>query len=666
MMPIQNNNSEIVCRWTAALRHRARLIDEDMNLAIAGAQRAATWSQSLVRMRRAIEKSERMRERRKGLVNQVSSIIYGFEDSDSEYEDEGDLEQEDNGSFLVSFISAVMADAYINLGMDSGDSFGGPAQDEAVQEAKKKLKRRSVFKPKAGRARDSKERDLRRNSSIIQDIHTLAPLEPYEVEDELWENQRWRPKTGWGAKSLLPTDRAPFTDRIGRGNYKSLEDAAVPHGWDEVSSWELDLTGQINGQCGDDGWTYAIDFPPLDSSKARGKPRITKGVRTVVRRRRWFRRRKPSKKTRIESPVIWHGWLGRQSSSSGRWVSRYAVLTRGLRLHGKNTGVALSYFRYEFPQHLDIVGTNNYEAWSELTPKHLKTYSLDGANVIYKNSSSPKAPYKFQVRLATQQDALEFNCCTLEERENWVGAIEHSVKDQKARFTLAKSLTKSLQLSSSLEVTKVPRYKNTILDRLVPMQVDNTFHLMFEDETFMHEFFEFNKATLLGKPGKVKWDNGLNKGSRRELRYQFSSKRALYGGCEIIQKQKLVRIDRGHEYQIDGSLQSPESPFGNIYIDELRICLSDYKGKLTRLTISHRINLRSDDDEVRQFVESSALSQVLEHYSDRFLPYLTRVIKRRAKEEKEGKRDMQFASPTGIMYEMDRLKKSMTAFGYQY
>jgi len=667
MTPVQTDNEEIVIRWVAALRHRTGNIDPQMEADSERAERLALYLQSVVKMRKAIEKVDRMQKRRKGIMNQLGNMLYGIVDTDSEYDDSDEEETKSAGSmqvakkknkveepaspFLVTFVSALAADLY--------DTTFGSSEPEREKIAKE-VKHRSVYRPKTTAMEEEKKiqilepEELKHSSSYLQDAYTLPPLEPYEVEDELWENERWQIGAGWGRESLFPTDRAPFTDRIGRGNFKSLDDVEWPEGWDETFPWTLDTSGQTNGMCGDNGWTYGLDFPPVDASLARGKPMITKTMGSAVRRRRWFRRRIPHRKTRIESPVIWSGWLGRKSSGSGRWQSRFFALTRGLRLHGKITGVALSYFRYSCETHLDFVGSSDLENWNRLTGRELRTWNLDGAYVMDKDNMDhlkAQGPYMFEVRMATEQAKLV--AMSAEAREHWVGAIEFAVKDQVKRFTLTKSLELPNQLGSFMEVSQ---YQNHILDRLIPIYVDDAFDMFFRDEDFRKEFYERCKFKLVSNS---KWSKNAEANSRREIVYKTPKKS---GGFEVIKKEKIVRSSPGEGFQIDASMQSVEAPFGNIYQDELRMVLANWKDKATRVFISHRVNLRTEDESVVTFVESNARSLVLDHHIKHWLPFVQKTLKNRRKKETEREvSSLKIASPVGIEYQVDREKKGLKA-----
>ncbi|GBG27321.1 Tectonin beta-propeller repeat-containing protein 1 [Hondaea fermentalgiana] len=726
MMPVQSDNEDIVVRWVAALRHRARILNAEQERDLEDATRVAIWAQSIARMRNAQAKADRRRERRNGLLKRLGAAIYGYPDTDSE--DEGEDEDlvprrpmqavssiyergstrvsstrrtftratrtstvrtappaEPASPFLVTFVSALAADWY-DLAFGAASASDATNQAGTGARSTQKSPRRSVFKPKLTLSEaawnqisqfddsyDEDEEDLETdedhqrgtllsNPTFVQDTFTIKPLEAGEIEDELWENERYGLKKGWSAEALLATDRWHFTDRIGRGQLESLDELEVPEGFEITTDWTLDVSGSISGQCGADGWTYAMDFGPLDSNLAKGTPRIATTISTVVRHRRWYRRRMPIRQSRIESPVIWHGWLGRRSSGTGRWQCRYFVLTQGLRLHGKITGIALSYFRFDFPNHLELVGSLDLDAWNQLTRHELRTWSLDGAVVINKNDPSQQqttGPYIFEVSLPQEKQPVKFTTNSLISRENWIGAIEFALRDQVKRFTL----TKSMELPLEGAFLDTPQYCNLILDRLLPLRVDECFDLLYFDDEFHENFFESCKFEVeLEEP----WSLDTQIGSRRKIVYR-TPKRKVYAGHEVIAKDKLVRSDPGAGYQVDSSLQSPESPYGNIYQDEIRVVLVDWKNKMTRIIITHQVDLRAEDESVRVFVESNARRQVLAHYVEDWLPYVQTVLKRRRHEQQQQQvTQLTIASPSGIAYRVDEEVSSIRPVNPRY
>ncbi|KAJ3368285.1 hypothetical protein GGF31_006516 [Allomyces arbusculus] len=131
----------------------------------------------------------------------------------------------------------------------------------------------------------------RRSSSSSTASVRLAPRPPPRVPphveyEEVWENQRGtaifgRPK--FSAKSLLPTDRGPWSDE--RGNFRVPKDRLQlpdPAKWEWDGEWMIDMSGDVDPE----GWQYAFNFGTFPWS-------ASCGLTSYVRRRRWVRLRKP-------------------------------------------------------------------------------------------------------------------------------------------------------------------------------------------------------------------------------------------------------------------------------------------------------------------------------------------------------------------------------------
>ncbi|KAJ6768459.1 hypothetical protein OIU74_022180, partial [Salix koriyanagi] len=107
------------------------------------------------------------------------------------------------------------------------------------------------------------------------------------VIEEIFENQRYHPISGWGNK--LPGFRS-----IGPGRWSTkgllmfikgdFFEPNLPTGWHWTSTWIIDKSVPVD----DDGWTYGPDFHALKWPPA---SKSYKSAHNVVRRRRWIRRR---------------------------------------------------------------------------------------------------------------------------------------------------------------------------------------------------------------------------------------------------------------------------------------------------------------------------------------------------------------------------------------
>ena len=92
----------------------------------------------------------------------------------------------------------------------------------------------------------------------------------------VYENQRWFPIKGW-TSSLLPTDRAHFSDKTGKLTL-SMESYPLPASYAWLGGWTVVVSEEDTDA---EGWRYAVDFPAHYQHR--------QGPTTMVRRRRWQR-----------------------------------------------------------------------------------------------------------------------------------------------------------------------------------------------------------------------------------------------------------------------------------------------------------------------------------------------------------------------------------------
>uniref|UniRef100_A0A6N2LUY9 PH domain-containing protein n=1 Tax=Salix viminalis TaxID=40686 RepID=A0A6N2LUY9_SALVM len=106
------------------------------------------------------------------------------------------------------------------------------------------------------------------------------------VIEEIFENQRYHPISGWGNK--LPGFRSIGPGRWSTRDFscssKDFFEPNLPTGWHWTSTWIIDKSVPVD----DDGWTYGPDFHALKWPPA---SKSYKSAHNVVRRRRWIRRR---------------------------------------------------------------------------------------------------------------------------------------------------------------------------------------------------------------------------------------------------------------------------------------------------------------------------------------------------------------------------------------
>ncbi|KAK9834254.1 hypothetical protein WJX81_000411 [Elliptochloris bilobata] len=107
------------------------------------------------------------------------------------------------------------------------------------------------------------------------------------VAEEVFENERFMPLRGWGARgNLLPGERGRFSTRSGARSWPDFPDVRLPDGWQWEGPWEVEVSRGTDPS----GWSYAVDwgglsYPPPPSAAYRK-------LCDFVRRRHWLRRRR--------------------------------------------------------------------------------------------------------------------------------------------------------------------------------------------------------------------------------------------------------------------------------------------------------------------------------------------------------------------------------------
>ncbi|GBG31941.1 Vacuolar protein sorting-associated protein VTA1-like [Hondaea fermentalgiana] len=288
----------------------------------------------------------------------------------------------------------------------------------------------------------------------------VVPLAEGEEEDEIWENQRWsfldlkdkRIKRGWSGASLLPQERKPFTNRIGHGLGRDLDEVEaalpVPPGWEITTPFIVDMSGVSQSRCDAEGWRYESQFNALDSKQAKGSQRGQANARWVVRQRRWYRRRKPvsdapEQAARTPSWVAAHGWLGMRGMSTGvLWRSRYAMIVMPKDLCSASAedcdsdksaprpgGINVAFWAY-FTKDLKGHGavTNLYDVdWASLPDKLLHIKPLDRSCSVSDRVATVDHPGYFELHLSGESKPRMLNAETRENRVRWIRALREAI-----------------------------------------------------------------------------------------------------------------------------------------------------------------------------------------------------------------------------------------------
>jgi len=552
LMPVNKLDRDLILRWTAALQFRSGSYDPSISGDAMRARKAAVWAQSKYRMWKAKQRVQRRRDRKNALVNRLAAAIgmdgWGLGDSDDEDEDGGN-----DGGFLETYKNqvydagaSVVNTAWAAVGSWLG--LGGlpttvPEEEEEAKES------------------PSSTSTTRRGSIQVQFSNDLPPLQPGEVEDEMWENQRWTPATGWSTKTLGKTERCPFTDRLGRGNFSKEGGVPLPAGWEAKSSWQLDLSAVNKGRCDKEGFCYSLDWPLLDADFARGRFVITQGPRDFVRRRRWYRRRVCANESNLldtTSPILMHGWLGSKSPGTGRWNTRMFVLTRpGLRIGEALTKFpAITQFRFSFKEYEAVLENGGVDGakWRALTDKQCTTVELDPRLcVVDETVANGKYPGYFCLVLDGKQRKRQFNANDSGGREAWANAIRTALED-----ALKSKRPRTMRLvGGAFETTSYP---TIIMDSLLLAPIDAVEEAFFQSPSVVAAV---NIRSGFQQPSVSSWN-----GNTKTITYTDNAR-----GGQVNETWIRARTEPGRGFVVDRRIEAPHAQFGDEHAIKCRFVL---------------------------------------------------------------------------------------------
>ncbi|KAH9312827.1 hypothetical protein KI387_027862 [Taxus chinensis] len=136
------------------------------------------------------------------------------------------------------------------------------------------------------------------------DVRTNSDTRSAVITEEIFENQRYHPLSGWGNKWPgfgISTDPGHWSTNDYSYSSKDFFEPNLPSGWVWTSNWVVDKSLFVDS----DGWAYGSDFQslkwPLLSTKT-----CKRSAFDFTRRRRWVRTRKQvsGSKERYKREVI--------------------------------------------------------------------------------------------------------------------------------------------------------------------------------------------------------------------------------------------------------------------------------------------------------------------------------------------------------------------------
>lgn len=128
---------------------------------------------------------------------------------------------------------------------------------------------------------------------------------------DAWENQRYKPmQGGWQPPFVsgvpnMSDITGNFMISVGENN---LPVSQLPTGWEWICDWSVDVSNMF-GSCDSDGWSYASSFESIFEASQKKLLAGEMGRLSLVRRRRWIRRRKcitVSAKRDFQARIFWN------------------------------------------------------------------------------------------------------------------------------------------------------------------------------------------------------------------------------------------------------------------------------------------------------------------------------------------------------------------------
>uniref|UniRef100_A0A0E0JZW8 C2 domain-containing protein n=1 Tax=Oryza punctata TaxID=4537 RepID=A0A0E0JZW8_ORYPU len=136
------------------------------------------------------------------------------------------------------------------------------------------------------------------------------------IIDEVFENQWYRPTSGWGSNpaSDQGCDVGPWSTKDGSYSSKVFFEPCLPPGWKWTSPWKIEISSSVDS----DGWAYAANFQNLNWPSSWKSP---KSPHDFVRRRRWVRSWQPMQEQRAEIPRKIIAVMEPHSSTALPWTT---------------------------------------------------------------------------------------------------------------------------------------------------------------------------------------------------------------------------------------------------------------------------------------------------------------------------------------------------------
>uniref|UniRef100_A0A0D9VFX1 C2 domain-containing protein n=1 Tax=Leersia perrieri TaxID=77586 RepID=A0A0D9VFX1_9ORYZ len=136
------------------------------------------------------------------------------------------------------------------------------------------------------------------------------------IVDEVFENQCYRPISGWGSNPASDKGRdvEQWSTKDFSYSSKAFFEPRLPPGWKWTSPWKIEKSSSVDS----DGWAYAANFENLDWPSSW---KSSKSPHDFVRRRRWVRSRQPVQEQSAEIPRKIIAVMEPHSSTALPWTT---------------------------------------------------------------------------------------------------------------------------------------------------------------------------------------------------------------------------------------------------------------------------------------------------------------------------------------------------------
>ncbi|KAL6841988.1 hypothetical protein ACP4OV_028188 [Aristida adscensionis] len=226
------------------------------------------------------------------------------------------------------------------------------------------------------------------NSSVSSTRSTSST----SATDEVFENQWYRPITGWGTNPANGhrNDLRQWSTRDCSYSSKAFFEPSLPSCWRWTSPWKIEKSNFVDN----DGWAYSSDFQNLNWPSSSWKS--SKSPHDFVRRRRWVRSRQQLQEQSAGIPRKILATVNPHSYISLPWTSMISDMDLCLQVRPYSEKSEESYSWSQF-----------YSLGSESIPKQLQQSSLSRQSTL-KQPSLPSRNSLLRLAELEKKDMLSY------------------------------------------------------------------------------------------------------------------------------------------------------------------------------------------------------------------------------------------------------------------